>query len=199
MGRFVRYQPVTVTSTRCLKSKVRILHTCRRVFSSATANSERCREASLCIMDRPKPVRVLSMMLFEPRLLHLTCAKGNHSLSRVIYFLSRNDTCETHTGTSVHVGSLCEEWFCKKIGRRFCRKFQDDVRFQVLTAASMMFRIVFWDVLPCKLLSTDVSEVRTASIIRDYVTRRRTVHTIEGFLGQEPESKHLVHNKDTPR
>jgi hypothetical protein len=24
------------------------------------------------------------------------------------------------------------------------------VRFQVLTAASMMFRIVFWDVLPCK-------------------------------------------------
>jgi hypothetical protein len=26
------------------------------------------------------------------------------------------------------------------------------VRFQVLTAASMMFRIVFWDVLPCKLI-----------------------------------------------
>jgi hypothetical protein len=84
------------------------------------------------------------------------------------------------------------------------------VRFQVLTAASMMFRIVFWDVLPCKiivdlrfrgayclhhpwhprrqfwtsneiwcselssgiycrvkLLSTDVSEVRTACIIPD--------------------------------
>jgi hypothetical protein len=30
-------------------------------------------------------------------------------------------------------------------------------RFQVLTAASTMFRIVFWDVLPCK--------IRTASII----------------------------------
>jgi hypothetical protein len=30
-----------------------------------------------------------------------------------------------------------------------------------------MFRIVFWDVLRCKRLSTDVSEVRTASIIRD--------------------------------
>jgi hypothetical protein len=28
------------------------------------------------------------------------------------------------------------------------------VRFQVLTAASMMFRIVFWDVLPCKRRST---------------------------------------------
>jgi hypothetical protein len=41
------------------------------------------------------------------------------------------------------------------------------VRFQVLTAASMKFRIVFWDVLPCKILSTDVSEVRAASIIRD--------------------------------
>jgi hypothetical protein len=26
------------------------------------------------------------------------------------------------------------------------------VRFQVLTAASMMFRIVFWDVLPCKIV-----------------------------------------------
>jgi hypothetical protein len=39
------------------------------------------------------------------------------------------------------------------------------VKFQVLTAASMMFRIVFWDVLPCKKLSTDVSEVRAASII----------------------------------
>jgi hypothetical protein len=26
--------------------------------------------------------------------------------------------------------------------------FKIDVRFQVLTAASMMFRIVFWDVLP---------------------------------------------------
>jgi hypothetical protein len=26
------------------------------------------------------------------------------------------------------------------------------VRFQVLTAASMMFRIIFWDVLPCKMI-----------------------------------------------
>jgi hypothetical protein len=26
-----------------------------------------------------------------------------------------------------------------------------NVRFQVLTAANMMFRIVFWDVLPCKM------------------------------------------------
>jgi hypothetical protein len=26
------------------------------------------------------------------------------------------------------------------------------VRFQVLTAASMKFRIVFWDVLPCKII-----------------------------------------------
>jgi len=41
------------------------------------------------------------------------------------------------------------------------------MRFQVLTAASMKFRIVFWDILPCKKLSTDVSEVRAASIIPD--------------------------------
>jgi hypothetical protein len=26
------------------------------------------------------------------------------------------------------------------------------VRFQVLTAASMMFRVVFWDILPCKMV-----------------------------------------------
>jgi hypothetical protein len=26
------------------------------------------------------------------------------------------------------------------------------VRFQVLTAASMKFRFVFWDVLPCKII-----------------------------------------------
>jgi hypothetical protein len=27
-----------------------------------------------------------------------------------------------------------------------------DVRFQVLKAASMKFKIVFWDVLPCKII-----------------------------------------------
>jgi hypothetical protein len=26
------------------------------------------------------------------------------------------------------------------------------VRFQVLTAVSMMFRVVFWDILPCKMI-----------------------------------------------
>jgi hypothetical protein len=29
------------------------------------------------------------------------------------------------------------------------------VRFQVLTAASMMFRVVFWDMLPCKMITSD--------------------------------------------
>jgi hypothetical protein len=46
------------------------------------------------------------------------------------------------------------------------RQQKSDVRFQVLTAASMI-RIVFWDVLPSKIMSTDVSEVRAASIIRE--------------------------------
>jgi hypothetical protein len=32
------------------------------------------------------------------------------------------------------------------------RTFISHVRFQVLTAASMKFRIVFWDVLPCKIV-----------------------------------------------
>jgi hypothetical protein len=31
----------------------------------------------------------------------------------------------------------------------------------------MKFRIVFWDVLPCKIISTDVSEVRAASETSD--------------------------------
>jgi hypothetical protein len=33
------------------------------------------------------------------------------------------------------------------------------VRFQVLTAASMMFRVVFWDVLPCKMI-VDLRQTR---------------------------------------
>jgi hypothetical protein len=28
----------------------------------------------------------------------------------------------------------------------------EHVRFKVLTAASMMFRVVFWDILPCKMI-----------------------------------------------
>jgi hypothetical protein len=40
------------------------------------------------------------------------------------------------------------------------------MRFQVLRAAGMKYR-VFWDVAPCSLTGvTDTSEVRTASIIR---------------------------------
>jgi hypothetical protein len=34
----------------------------------------------------------------------------------------------------------------------FNTKSHQNVRFQVLTAASMKFRIVFWDVLPCKII-----------------------------------------------
>jgi hypothetical protein len=40
------------------------------------------------------------------------------------------------------------------------------VRFQILTAASMKFR-VFWDAAPLKW--TDVSEVRNTSIIRVFI------------------------------
>jgi hypothetical protein len=39
------------------------------------------------------------------------------------------------------------------------------VRFQVLTAASMMFRVVFWDILPCKMIvhsSLMMEAVRTS-------------------------------------
>jgi hypothetical protein len=37
------------------------------------------------------------------------------------------------------------------------------MRFQIVTTASMMFIVVFWDVLPCKM----IVDRRTASIIRD--------------------------------
>jgi hypothetical protein len=36
---------------------------------------------------------------------------------------------------------------------------QRSVRFQVLTAASMMFRVVFWDILPCKMI-VDLRQTR---------------------------------------
>jgi hypothetical protein len=44
---------------------------------------------------------------------------------------------------------------------RYCMS----VRFQVLTAASMMFRVVFWDILPCKMIvdsSLMMEAVRTS-------------------------------------
>jgi hypothetical protein len=37
-------------------------------------------------------------------------------------------------------------------------KETEGVRFLVLTAASMMFRVVFWDVLPCKDKSENETE-----------------------------------------
>jgi hypothetical protein len=44
------------------------------------------------------------------------------------------------------------------------------LRFQVLTAASMMFRIVFWDILPCKMIvdsSLMMEAVRTSQTSDD--------------------------------
>jgi hypothetical protein len=35
---------------------------------------------------------------------------------------------------------------------RFANNAISFVRFQVLTAASMMFRVVFWNILPCKII-----------------------------------------------
>jgi hypothetical protein len=55
------------------------------------------------------------------------------------------------------------------------------VIFQVLTAASMMFRIVFWDVLPCKMI---VEAVRTSEtsvdnhFTRQYIPEDNSEHEI---------------------
>jgi hypothetical protein len=50
-------------------------------------------------------------------------------------------------------------WLCidfkkaySSVKREVLYSILTDVRFQVLTAASMMFRTVFWDVLPCKII-----------------------------------------------
>jgi hypothetical protein len=52
----------------------------------------------------------------------------------------------------------------------------------------ILFRFVFWDVLPCKKLSTDVSEVRAASIIRASVDNYFTRQYI-------PEDKSELHTR----
>jgi hypothetical protein len=44
------------------------------------------------------------------------------------------------------------------------------VRFLVLTAASMMFRIVFWDILPCKIMMEAVRASETS--VDNYFTRQ---------------------------
>jgi hypothetical protein len=64
-----------------------------------------------------------------------------------------------------------------EVSNAFINIILDDVRFQVLTAASMKFR-VFSDALPCSQVDvTDFSEVRTASIIRAMMEPVRTSET----------------------
>jgi hypothetical protein len=50
------------------------------------------------------------------------------------------------------------------------------MRFQVLTAASMMFRAVFWVVLPCKMIEDDwgmMEAVRTSETsVDNHFTRQ---------------------------
>jgi hypothetical protein len=59
---------------------------------------------------------------------------------------------------------VCDDLKVLKV--RNWKELAVDRKFQVLAAASMKFR-VFWDVLPCSSVEVDdVSEVRTAVIIR---------------------------------
>jgi hypothetical protein len=47
----------------------------------------------------------------------------------------------------------------------------NSVRFQVLTVASMMFRVVVWDILPCKMIA--VEAVRTSETsVDNHFTRQ---------------------------
>jgi len=63
------------------------------------------------------------------------------------------------------------------------------VRFQVLTAASMKFRIVFWDVLPCKIIVDRrfrwrqyVPLKRRSTIILHGSTSQKTILNIQDIL-----------------
>jgi hypothetical protein len=54
-----------------------------------------------------------------------------------------------------------------------CKVSGPYVRFQVLTAASMKFRIVFWDVLPCKIIVLMMEAVRTSETsVDNHFTRQ---------------------------
>jgi hypothetical protein len=92
-----------------------------------------------CLQNVVRPGRTRTQGSFAPRIAH---------------FLLRN-WCwdEAHnaiqcSNTVFYLQSRAQPWRRRECvsPKRWC------VRFQVLTAASMMFRIVFWDVLPCKII-----------------------------------------------
>jgi hypothetical protein len=75
--------------------------------------------------------------------------------------LSANPGLRGETPTNEDGLSNWGESFVKQHCARLCLRSRSSsvstvsVRFQVLTAASMKFRIVFWDVLPCKSIPDD--------------------------------------------
>jgi hypothetical protein len=64
------------------------------------------------------------------------------------------------------------------------------VRFKVLTAAGIMFRIVFWDILPCKMIVDRgmMEAVRTSEtsvdnhFTRQYIQEDNSEHNAKGVL-----------------
>jgi hypothetical protein len=49
----------------------------------------------------------------------------------------------------------------------------------------MKFRFVFWDVLPCKIMSTDVSEVRATSVIRAMEAARTSETSSDNYFTRQ--------------
>jgi hypothetical protein len=57
------------------------------------------------------------------------------------------------------------------------------VRFQVLTAASMMFRIVFWDVLPGMMEAVHTSETSVDNYFtRQYIPKDNSIYVEIDFM-----------------
>jgi hypothetical protein len=75
------------------------------------------------------------------------------------------------------------------------------VRFQVLTAVSMMFRIVFWDVLPCKMIvdhsSLMMEAVRTSETsVDNHFTRQYIPEDNSEHVNSLIKKKYMVRLSD---
>jgi hypothetical protein len=70
------------------------------------------------------------------------------------------------------------------------------VRFQVLTAASMMFRIVFWDILPCKIIvDRRFRDVLLISLMMKAVRTSETSvdnHFTRQYIAEDNSEHHVI-------
>jgi hypothetical protein len=82
----------------------------------------------------------------------------------------------------------------KNAETRACEPLTIYVRFQVLTAASMKFRIVFWDILPCKIIVDNSPSLMMEAVctsetsVDNYFTRQYIPEDNSELLQSGPQS-----------